>query len=1046
MSNLHIPITLLEYSSVKNNTTDKAHIVYFDDVTSLKVNNAVSKYWLPNFTNTAAGVRLDKYNKEYFNKWNGWIFVDLDHITNANETIVKLHKSLSEYTFYVASQVSASGNGIHIYFYVPVKFHCVEEFYAWDTLCYNIVFNNISSEYYDYHNFAHSQVFKISQYEWYINDNFCLSDTECEFDVSNDYVEYCNNVYKYVAEPEYISNKPFDRAKTEIDWYNNGGHSTLTEDEIDTLKPRTNFSADEINYTGAKHHLSHSNRYALICTLMYLYGNDRDVALDVYRKVIQAYQTTGKHSIDEYLNEHNNIDDRRKYEPSNSALSLLHKMGLKYDENIVRFHLNEYEYLGNILNDIIKLLPNGITLLQAPTGGGKTRAWIDYNKNIHNDILDILHRPILIIEPLNSIINTKYDDDVKVVTGNKQFPKEFNTYNMYVTNYNKLLRRTEAGTWEMRSDIEEFFSKFDLIVVDESHIIIKDAFRSDVLIPFIDSINKAKKKSKIVFQTATPMDECLLFNIDKKIIVTKKPERKCKYIFRQYNKDEKFHIQELTCLVKYYIEHNRKVYIYWNNGSLRQLESFKATYFNPDRVAIFHKRNTGNADMNYIATEHRLGDRYDVLLSSVYFGVGNDLDDECDAAVIIIGNNTWQEDIQAIGRWRNSKNVEVCQIVLPDEIPFLDLTANDENACNYNYEKYLDKYTKLWHDKYVKEKSIVIAKQAYQLKRESDIRPICVMQTAIEKYSSLCVKCNALSDAYYGIDVQSDYMKPLECDYEYTESIKAFNDSVKKIRDKVKRAIIAGTADWSEVNKDSKMEAFAKLYRQCKMYGVVDLIGVDAVANNYNQHPLELYIRYYKAIITDKVDYPELYGILWYRSKCFGCSEEKLCETEKWFGVDVEYRDRIAIIAYVVFNSGRNLDGSNKKLAINYFKEFKWNCENICKLDEKLAERLCSANDVSNYYMSATATFFNEYDSSKDNSEKYDSIDALTKKFETIDIDRRNTVEKCVKSLMRGRPTKEVTIDGVTYANMNEAAAKLGITRMTVYRKINEAKNKMLQK
>ena len=104
----------------------------------------------------------------------------------------------------------------------------------------------------------------------------------------------------------------------------------------------------------------------------------------------------------------------------------------------------------------------------------------------------------------------------------------------------------------------------------------------------------------------------------------------------------------------------RKVYVYWGIGSIDKMEHYEECerLMNRYKVAIFHKKNIGSADMEYINNEHKIG-KYDVLISSCYFGVGCDLNDEDKTAVIIVGNNPYQEDEQAIGRFRNSKDIKV---------------------------------------------------------------------------------------------------------------------------------------------------------------------------------------------------------------------------------------------------------------------------------------------------------------------------------------------------------------------------------------------------
>ena len=80
--------------------------------------------------------------------------------------------------------------------------------------------------------------------------------------------------------------------------------------------------------------------------------------------------------------------------------------------------------------------------------------------------------------------------------------------------------------------------------------------RSDVLIPFVDAINKISKYTKVILQTATPMEEDKIFDIATTIIVDKKLDKKIKYIYRYCNEGDKFEIQQLNELCEYYLNQN----------------------------------------------------------------------------------------------------------------------------------------------------------------------------------------------------------------------------------------------------------------------------------------------------------------------------------------------------------------------------------------------------------------------------------------------------------------------------------------------------------
>ena len=89
----------------------------------------------------------------------------------------------------------------------------------------------------------------------------------------------------------------------------------------------------------------------------------------------------------------------------------------------INIHLRDNQYLGDVLGNLLNMSVVGVNIWQAPTGGGKTTAWINLNKKILESG-DTTQKPIVIVEPLISIVKSKYDDDVIDVTGNKQFPTQ----------------------------------------------------------------------------------------------------------------------------------------------------------------------------------------------------------------------------------------------------------------------------------------------------------------------------------------------------------------------------------------------------------------------------------------------------------------------------------------------------------------------------------------------------------------------------------------------------------------------------------------------
>lgn len=857
-----------------------------------------------------------------------------------------------------------------------------------------------------------------------------------------------------VVDPIYT--RPYQRVYiTGIDAVLNYNHTgEISADELSKIKVRDR-QAQRLANAGKTYELvnfspegeyetDHNKRFYIYTALKRVTPN-KATCNAYYEKLCEHFKTYKSYTIQSFKTEfdYDQIDESTAYVP------ILKKYGIKIDTNILHYHLRDNEYMSNVIDDILGQMDYGINMLLAPTGVGKNQTWINYNKQMLADPLSVNSKPILIIEPLNSIIETKYDDSVCVITGSKQFPEAIAGYGMYVTNYNKVLRRTPDTGWTLKENLAKWFGQFEMVIIDESHIIIKDSFRCDVLTEFVKTIREASKFTKIVLQTATPMDEELLFDINKKFILYKEPKRKSKFIFRRFSPDkpERFKIQEVVCLCRYYIERGRKVYIYWSNASLQTLESFKATYETPGRVAIFHKRNTGDNDMDYIAKEHELGDKFDILLTSVYFGVGNDLNDETNAAVIIIGNNTWQEDMQVIGRWRNSPNVEVCEIIKDDnDFDFVESTANVTGNRYTELKKWYNLYLNVWNDKRRREKSVVINKKGCVLKTVDDIYTLAVMKSSEIYHSGFNVKVEKLSDPYYNIRMKTDYKRILECNAEYIEAVRAFNRSVKNVRDKQKAKIMEGTPDWEVIHRDTKLDKFSRLWSKMKLYGVDKILPANEIARNANYNMLDLWARYYKTILVEKTDCPEIYALLWFRDRLHHKTDDEIDAMSANVGTYVDGEDEYEmteleqyfIYAYIIWLVYRNKNEDTRPIQGNYYNTLKYNCKLFLRLPdvlvEKIEEHLEDINPRKVQPYTETNEFFNEEyieNDGKEEIKKWIDIKKIISCVETnVKENAHKLIVKCLKNKKcAGRPAgsdKPVTIKGVTYKNSKEAQSVLG--------------------
>lgn len=648
-------VSYFKFANVKIGSKDKSIVYNLSNILQSKYYNFDkyrnkigfdNKTWVPAIQNTNCGWRVNTRDKEYFSKyWGGFIFVDIDHIEDDPDLFLdKLHHELCKYHFYIAAQTSYSKKGFHFIFYIPKKYGTVEEYYRYAAYIYTLIFNSfIPIENYDWHNFQHHQVLKIAPHPWKINSKFNISEVNIQdSDISPFFVAQA----KHFIELYYREERDIKRTKLD--------------------NKRYSYSyVDDSNLNDKFFYFEHADRWKLFMTLMYIYNQDVKRVYESACKIMK-YSKTDKHSYSELCNyfdpDHTNMDWYEKYQPDEEyntcKLEFLEKyfnikLTDKYDTKI---HMKDDEYLLDYKDLILNSIQPGINTLTVNTGGGKTTFWDTVRKNS------------IIIEPYGSVINDKYDEEVYKAAG---MGKQIDISQDYqVCNY-----------WRFIDFVNYENTFYEYIVVDESHLIGMQSYRNHkanghTMLDFINALNTYYiqfPETKIVLQTATPSNESYFFNIVNKITFDKDLQKEVNiyydHILTLNNKNkyvDNIYASVLHLVEKMYSE-GRKVYIYWGSGGINIMKAIQKliAVLKNYSCAIYHKRYEDSYDVNYIRENKRIG-KYDVLISSCYFSVGCDLNDEENAGIIIIGNNTFQEDVQVIGRFRVSKDIEVH--ILPDKI------------------------------------------------------------------------------------------------------------------------------------------------------------------------------------------------------------------------------------------------------------------------------------------------------------------------------------------------------------------------------------------
>lgn len=911
----------------------------------------------------------EKYGLE---NWSGYIWCDLD--MQKSPLISKLNKTGQDLLYkrlklalkellpnnFRYIEHSSSGIGIHCMFYFDCE-HNEENFKKFTKYIYNIFRYSIDDYIKDF-----SHIFTMPE---------CLK--------SNGKSEVFDEVYK----------RPYQKLfLTGIDYelYECSGKCDEIEVEVEpdkSYKPETDTTGKiNITYTSRKKwDLDHNDRFYVLTALKRYC--DKDTAYKLWYDFCQDISLYKNYTTKKFINMFETYWDN-KLDPSTGHISILKKYGFKVDDSEIHYYLNEDEWLEKVFPDIIKNCEYGINMSIAGTGVGKNHSLILMNDKWRDPLEISMHKPVMVIEPLNSIIESKYDEQkFRIVTGSKHIGN-VSQYEMIITNYNHLVKRTIEGEYEIIDNLKDFFGKFELIIIDESHIMLKDVFRSDVLVQFIKTLSRIKS-TKILIQTATPMFEKSVLDIKKTFIIHKPEKSKKKIIFREWKEEEidgkkkSKSILDLTCLADYYITNGKKVYIYWSNGSSQQMKMFKENYHDPDKVAIYHKRLTGEADMTYITENHLLEDK-DILISSCYFGVGNDLNDEIEnAAVIIIGNNPWQEDIQAIGRWRNTKYIECCIILDKYEMEVI-------NESSYSFSELLKKseyeLSRKWNDKMIRDKSVTIHKMTYMIHEKSDIFYLARMNAAYQFSDQFDIKCEEFERM--GYDVRRT-IKPLVSNPDYSEQLKEWRNKRKKIHNELIYDMVNNDIfNYEEINKDSKMSRVARVIKKLKANNLLRLADVNSVSSILKY---DSYIRYLGVNFKDEYDYAELFSIIWTRNaiknNTINCKELAHGEETK----KISMNDYLIICGYLIWWSYRNKTDNEVATCWNYYSTFKRTVNDFLSVSDELIEKLFDQHYGNDEFNEEYNEFFNHFFSGQWNEH---DIESMKPKKQLIEKDLLNEIKK----------------------------------------------------
>ena len=768
-----------------------------------------------------------------------------------------------------------------------------------------------------------------------------------------------------------------------------------------------------------------------------------------------------------YLNEHCGFDLQYDY--------IIRKKTLEeqYDHVI---KLADDEYLGDYSHELFNnCFKKGINLLISGVGTGKTNLWIQRDKRMNSVLMDIgTLQTTIITEPYNAILETKFGDGgykCPVYKGNKYFSWGKLEIGLCAANYKKIIQLAQRTNQD--------WNAIDYIVCDESHLLTKEAFRYGDLIDMISFLKEAAKHVPVILMTGTPCDELDLFDDVNTIFVEKKDARDIKYRWLRFqaddeNKLKRWDIISVVTLIKSLYIEGRKVYLYDGDCSLRKFKKLKrALDIEGLNTCIYHKRHIDDIvdddeDMRYIDKNHALNDKFDVILSSCYFGVGNDLNDECDAACIIIGNHTWQEDVQVVGRWRNSKDIKVYNIIFNWE----------ENMSGRKNKKLMleDMCSKIkseYNDFLMRDKNIAIGDSVIHIENVDDIPTVALMKINEMYNSPLEYKREKLSENYF--HVNDNQIVPLRWCNDDIESIQKINDDMKKL-DKTERGKFIKALAKNKVfkwhNEDARLLKWQKTtkyifdnYRE-----LFNHIFVKTHWGMYytNLDSLSLFMRICRRYKhkndsgkhDDMIDWAEIKSYELYRHFIGSLTDDELKEKDddmiEKIGISYVEHMTVACYVYMAMHTNKNYSKNNHVVMTTYFNTFKNKCVQYNNMHDMMHDVLMSLRNEHDTVDNDDPFKDFDYDNFADFSDKiidvYDRKKTKNPQYELyLDLYKRLIRRKsyAVSQAMKQKTNakKKVTVNetlpvkfqnkynltiGQCFDSINQMSEAIGVTRKTI--------------
>lgn len=272
------------------------------------------------------------------------------------------------------------------------------------------------------------------------------------------------------------------------------------------------------------------------------------------------------------------------------------------------FNIENNQYIGTFKDKLMSVIQHGVNLLDAPPGFGKT----EFIKGISKE------NRVMLVLPYTSIISSKIEtSDLGFECFYGDRPTELGKHKNVALTYDKFAN----------IDIDEVSMLFDVVAIDESHLLTMSAYRGTVPADVVDKVNSLK--TKVVLMTGTTVSEHLFMNL-KTVIQFKRPNttrnKHLNFVICQSNGDK---LTKIAIHISNAIKAGKKILFPTNKGNeyTERIQASVRVFLGRTLNYKYYKRDNHLADfVDNVNLDGTIGD-VDLLFCSNYLSVGVDIND-----------------------------------------------------------------------------------------------------------------------------------------------------------------------------------------------------------------------------------------------------------------------------------------------------------------------------------------------------------------------------------------------------------------------------------